>query len=677
MALRLSPLFRQLRWRLPLHGHLIWLSGLLIGVTAALTLTVSAWHQSANAIERAWWLGALLLCTLASLFWLTRRLSRSLRRLAGQARATRDFHFAGEQLHSFVSEVDELAASIAHMRTIIQRFLGIATGLVAERQFPRLMQRIVSETMATVEADAVVLYLAGEHELLEPTAWHHRQASDPLPHPIAIDGRLPLDHPLHLARTGSKAFEARYPPVAPPQGMEWLTAWFPGRPVCLLTLPLLARDGEAVVAVLCLVRPGEEAHFAADTLAFISALSSIMAVAIDHQRLFKQQQDLFDALIRTLAGAIDARSPHTGGHCQRVPELAHKLADLLTLNDDERETIGLAAWLHDCGKVAIPEHVADKATRLATVYDRIHEIRTRCEVIKREAEVACWRAIAEGADRQTCLAKLAKQWHTLDEDFAFLAACNNAAGELSEADLARLKQISRHTWTRTLDDRLGISAEELARKGRTPPRHLPTQEHLLVDRLEHLIDFLPGEALAQKPPDGRSPPRHKLNLGELYNLMVRRGTLTVEERYLIEAHVVQTRAMLEKLPFPRHLCQTPAIAGGHHEHPDGSGYPQGIGGGALPLGARLLAIADIFEALTASDRPYKPGKTIAEALGIMADMVRCDHLDGALFARFVHSGIAEDYGQRFLKAEQRMAYDPQELLRRAGLDDEGTPINRH
>jgi len=651
---RCPRLLGLLRWRLPLHGHLLWLSVLLVGVTTALILAFDAWHHAVSDTARDIWLAALALLLLLALFagWLTRRLTRSLHLLAEQARATRDFQFDGEPLHSFVREVDELAASIARMRAIIRRFLDIAARLVAERQFPRLMQRIVAETVDSMEADAVVLYLVDDDDRLHPTAWRHRQMDEPLPLPLPVGGRLPLDHPLVRARSGGAPFEERYAPVAPPHGLEWLTAWFPGRPVCLLTLPLKARNEDHVVAILCLARPGENARFSPEGIAFVTALSGIMAVAIDHQRLIEQQKALFDAFTQAIAGAIDARSPHTGGHCSRVPELAQRLAETLALDDEQREALRLAAWLHDCGKVAIPEMVADKATKLEAVYNRIHEIRMRFEVIKREAEVACWRTIAEGGERAALLAALAERWQALDRDFAFVAACNLGEKELTAEDHERLKRIGQLCWTRTLDDRIGISAEERARKQRSPPRALPASEHLLANRLEHLIDYQPNEVLGQKLPGGRSPPRHKLNLGELYNLSVRRGTLTAEERHLIEAHIVQTRRMLDALPFPRPLSAVPAIAGGHHEHPDGSGYPLGLAGDALPLGARLLAIADVFEALTAHDRPYKPAKTIGEALAIMRDMVARGHLDGELFERFVAAGIPEDYGRRFLKPEQ-------------------------
>jgi hypothetical protein len=193
----------------------------------------------------------------------------------------------------------------------------------------------------------------------------------------------------------------------------------------------------------------------------------------------------------------------------------------------------------------------------------------------------------------------------------------------------RLRQIGARTWLRTLDDRLGLSRREKARKDRALPVALPAVERLLDDKPEHIIPRTDTDRL---PADNTwgfqlEVPEHKHNRGELYNLAIARGTLTAEERYIINHHIVQTIVMLSQLPFPSHLKTVPAIAGGHHEKMDGTGYPKRLKGDDMSVVARMMAIADVFEALTAADRPYKKAKKLSEAVKIMSFMKRDQHID--------------------------------------------------
>ena len=371
-----------------------------------------------------------------------------------------------------------------------------------------------------------------------------------------------------------------------------------------------------------------------------------------------------EASIRMVAGAIDAQSPYTGGHCERVPELTFMLARAacaaadgpyagFDLDAEQWEALHIAAWLHDCGKVTTPEYVVDKATKLETVNDRIHEIRTRFEVLKRDAEIAYWRSVAQGGDEPSLQARRDALLATLDEEFAFVATCNVGGEFLSPDKQARLREIGARHWQRTLDDRVGLSRDELARK---PPQAstLPADETLLADKPEHRIARPEAERI---PEDNRwgfrmDVPELLYNRGELHNLSISRGTLTAEERYKINEHMVQTIVMLGELPFPRHLRAVPEIAGGHHEKMDGTGYPKRLDRDQLSPLARMMAIADIFEALTAADRPYKPGKTLSEALSIMAKMRQDQHIDPELFELFLRSGVHHDYAQRFMRPEQ-------------------------
>jgi hypothetical protein len=257
----------------------------------------------------------------------------------------------------------------------------------------------------------------------------------------------------------------------------------------------------------------------------------------------------------------------------------------------------------------------------------------------------------------------------LDEEFAFIARCNLGGEAMAEADLQRLREIGARTWTRTLDDRLGVSWEENLRQARQPAQPLPVQETLLSDKAEHLIERPDTERIAEDNPWGfkLNVPTHKYNRGELYNLSIGRGTLTEEERFIINGHMVQTIRMLSHLPFPPHLANVAEIAGGHHEKMDGTGYPKRLKREDMSLPARMMAIADIFEALTAADRPYKKGKLLSESLAIMASMCKGAHIDPELFELFIRERIYQKYAELFLHKEQIDHIDQAALLAKAGL----------
>ncbi|MNZ56825.1 Cyclic di-GMP phosphodiesterase response regulator RpfG [compost metagenome] len=214
-----------------------------------------------------------------------------------------------------------------------------------------------------------------------------------------------------------------------------------------------------------------------------------------------------------------------------------------------------------------------------------------------------------------------------------------------------------------------MSWEENRRQARTPAPNLPVSEPLLADKPEHLFERSENEVIPQDNPLGfkLDVPPHKYNRGELYNLSIVRGTLTSEERYVINNHIVQTILMLNHLPFPEHLRSVAEIAGGHHEKMDGTGYPKRLKRKEMSLPARMMAIADIFEALTAADRPYKKAKTLSEALGIMAFMCRDAHIDPELFGLFIRAQIYLQYARRFLDPAQIDAVDASGLLAKAGL----------
>jgi hypothetical protein len=374
---------------------------------------------------------------------------------------------------------------------------------------------------------------------------------------------------------------------------------------------------------------------------------------------------VLQSFIELIASAIDAKSPYTGGHCQRVPELTKMLAAAacasqdprfkdFSLSEEEWEELHIAAWLHDCGKVTTPEYVVDKSTKLETIYDRIHEIRMRFEVLKRDADIDYWQQLADGGNAEQLKTELEQKQNLLDDDFAFVAKCNEGGEFMADEKIARLNEIATRTWSRTLSDRIGIAWGEGLRKQRTPEAELPTQEPLLADKEEHIFYRNAKDVI---PDDNRwdfklDTPQHKYNKGELYNLSVARGTLANEERFKINDHMVQTIIMLNQLPFPKHLRNVPAIAGGHHETMIGTGYPKKLRREDMSLTARMMAIADIFEALTAADRPYKKAKSLSESIKIMSFMKKDQHIDADLFELFLQSGVYLDYAKQYLAEAQ-------------------------
>jgi hypothetical protein len=245
---------------------------------------------------------------------------------------------------------------------------------------------------------------------------------------------------------------------------------------------------------------------------------------------------------------------------------------------------------------------------------------------------------------------LASALATLDEEFAFVAACNEGREFMAPEHVARLKAIAARTWQRTLDNRLGVSHEEALRLARSPPEPLPVTEQLLCDRPDHVIERGSQDRMPPDNPWGfrLDVPEHLYDRGEIRNLCVARGTLTEEERYKINDHIAQTIIMLTKLPFPKHLKSVPELAGGHHEKMDGTGYPKRLSRGDMSVQARIMAIADIFEALTATDRPYKKGKRLSEAIAIMARMKKERHIDPDLFDLFLESGVYRAYADRYM-----------------------------
>ncbi|PWF43096.1 HD family phosphohydrolase [Massilia glaciei] len=414
-------------------------------------------------------------------------------------------------------------------------------------------------------------------------------------------------------------------------GMRAFDAHYGYHSQSFLTVPMQDHMGE-LVGVLQLVNaagPGDGAvaAFSATDQRFIEALAAQAAVAITNQQLIGQLEELLAALVNLINIGIDEKSPYTGRHCQFVPELTMMLAEAahdaqtgplapFRMTEGDRKELWLAGLLHDCGKITTPVHVVDKATKLETIFDRIALVDTRFEVLMREREIASLERRLAGADPAAEAAGLAFDLAGLRADRDFLRHANVGGEGMSLPDQERVRAIGAYRWRGMADAEAEAGAAEGRGQGSA---------------------FLSGDELA--------------------NLTVRFGTLTDAERKIINNHIEVTIRMLESLPWPKHLRHVPEYAGGHHERMDGKGYPRGLHGAQMSVQARVMAIADIFEALTAADRPYKKGKMLSESMHILGKFATNGHIDPDLFDVFVRSGVYLAFARKNMDPQQIDAID--------------------
>jgi len=378
--------------------------------------------------------------------------------------------------------------------------------------------------------------------------------------------------------------------------------------ISFLTTPMQDHEGE-IIGVLQLINAADSETnqiipFSADDEEVLEALASQAAIAFSNRLLIFRLENLFREFIDLINGAIDDKSPYTGAHCRRVPELTSMIADAVNNNQAgplkdfkmtqaDRYELHIAGLIHDCGKVSTPVHIVDKATKLEKIYDRIGVLELRLEIIRRDLEIAFLKGTLSQDDWQ-------RTEQQLIEDLKFLKESNFGGEWMSDVSIRRIHQISKsHQWE---------------------------------DYMNNSHDFITAE--------------------EVENLCIRSGTLNVLDRKTINHHIEVTIEMLENLTWPKHLQRVPEYAGGHHERMDGRGYPKGLRREEMSVQARCMAIADVFEALTASDRPYKKGKNLSEALMILGKMKLDQHLDPDIFNVFVWEKVYEDYAKKFLKPEQ-------------------------
>lgn len=506
----------------------------------------------------------------------------------------------------------------------IKELVKIGIALSAEKKLEHLLEMIVSEARRFTNADGGTLYIKNDRDELEfriiqndslgvrvgGTGEHIVWTPVPLKDERGSENHRNVS--AHCALVGQAvSIQDVYHADFDFEGTREFDANTGYRSKSMLLVPMRGHENE-VIGVLQLLNAqdketGRVVGFDDLEIDDITSLASQAALAITNVRLIRELEILLDAFLRVIAAAIDEKSPYTGGHVANVAELTLRLAEEVNrdrqgsfagvrFSEDELAELKMAAWLHDIGKITTPEYVVDKATKLETIFDRIELVRARTEIMKRDAEIKALRArLAEKGEGAGVTAPETGQF---DELLEFLAEVNIGGEFLSDEAVANIRSLAGSGYE-VNGDRVPLLNEE-----------------------------------------------------EMVNLSVRKGTLNDEERQIINNHVALTQKMLARLPFPRKLGRVPAIAAMHHERLDSSGYPNGLGAAEIPLQARILAVADVFEALTAADRPYKPGKKLSESIRILSAMVGDNHLDGDVCDLLIRSGLVQEYSREKIESGQ-------------------------
>lgn len=529
---------------------------------------------------------------------------------------------------------------IDHLERQVKNLAEIGLSLSKEKDMNVLLENILLEAKRIANADGGTLYMKTDDDRLrfeimmtDSLKFHMGGTSgQDIPfYPVKLyeDDGKPNKNMIsaYVGLTGETvnipdAYKAKGFDFSGTKAFDEKTGY---RSKSFLTVPLKNHEDE-IIGVLQLLnaqdkKTGDLVSFSGEIQDVVEALSSQAAVAITNKNLIRDLEILFESFIKLIASAIDAKSPYTGGHCARVPEITMMLAEAINKSENEHfkdihftdkqmYELKIAAWLHDCGKVATPEYVVDKATKLETIYDRVHTVATRFEVLKRDQEI-----------------KYLKQQLKIEKDTSLSELeTKNALNDIRKKYREKITQ---------LDDDL---------------------DFVKITNIGG--EFMSGEKkdivkkIAQYRWKDNGESKNFLSDDEVKNLCIAKGTLTAEERKIINDHIVHTIDMLQQLPYPNHLKNVPEFAGGHHEKLDGTGYPLGLTKDEMSIQAKAMAIADVFEALTARDRPYKEGKALSMAMRIMGFMKNDAHVDPFLFELFVKEKIYLKYAEKYLAKEQ-------------------------
>ncbi len=516
---------------------------------------------------------------------------------------------------------------------LLSQLNAIGIALSAEEDHERLLEMILYRTMEITNADGGTLYLLNDKDQLAFEIIHnnslglHQGGKSgelielPLIELYDKKGNANSNNVAACVAINAETFnviDAYNEKNFDFSGTRLFDEKMSYRSQSFLTVPMCKHQGE-VIGVLQLINArdpetNEVRAFSSLDQQLVESLASQAAVSISNKILIDSQKDLFDAFIKLIAVAIDEKSPYTGEHCLRVPVITNLLARAVsdvkvgplkdfTMTEQEMYELDVAAWLHDCGKITTPEYVVDKSTKLETIYDRIELVDQRFEMLMRDAEIDYLkRQLKEKRAEDSVPVKdevYNKQIEKLKTQREYIRKCNIGGEYMADEDKNNIEEIAKTRISYHDDVVLAILSDE-----------------------------------------------------EITNLQVSRGTLTLREREIINNHVTVTIKMLESLPYPKHLERVPEYAGGHHERMDGSGYPNGLTGDKMSIPARMLAIADVFEALTAIDRPYKKGMPLSQALAILGRMKKDNHVDAQLFDIFVHEKVYLKYAEEYLDPEQ-------------------------
>ena len=476
------------------------------------------------------------------------------------------------------------------LQNLSSKLLDVGVAISSEINLYALLTRIIDEAKGLLKAQNGTLYLVDpdKREL-----YFHVVDVEQLK-----EVRIPIDNKSiagYVALTGENLNHEdvyKIPKTKPYKFNKSIDLKTGLRTISMLTVPMQNHEGVITGAVQLINKMdgGEVAPFSQRDAHILKSLASQAAVAIENAQLYKEIADLFASLVRFSASAIDERDPATAGHSRRVAMYALETARAMKcFSQDELMELEYAAWLHDVGKIGVREHILNKENKLYP--DELEKIRERFETAKLSFKVefagsgVAKKKRAAGNDTGTPVTGLESGLKALEDDFLFVKH-SNRPGFMTGEDCRRVDAIAAKTFA----DAAGVR-------------------------------------------------RPLLTASEAAALKIVRGNLTDKERDIMNAHVNSTFKVLSRIPFSKRLRNVPAIAANHHERLDGSGYPNGLKGDSVLLQSRILAIVDVYDALTAQDRPYKPAMPVERALKILQEEVGAGKLDGKILQVFVDNKI--------------------------------------
>ncbi|MFT5758625.1 MAG: HD-GYP domain-containing protein (c-di-GMP phosphodiesterase class II) [Alteromonadaceae bacterium] len=504
----------------------------------------------------------------------------------------------------------------------IEHFIEIGIALSSEKNHDALLEKVLKSAMELANADGGTIYsIAAENELVFKTLINQTlqihlggTSKDEIPYPnipILKYGKHNNSAIVAISAATKKviniddAYACHDFDLSAAKAMDKKMNY---HTKSVLTLPMNNHHDDLNGVIQLINAKNDKGHviaFTPEVERVTSALTSLAGMIITNKELVDDMENLFNSFSQLIASAIDKKSPYTGGHCRRVPEITMMLARAchridsgelqgFSMSEDDFNELSVAAWLHDCGKVATPEYVMDKAKKLETICDRITLVDARFEIAARDIYNS------QTLDQKEKIEQL-KQ---LESDREFIKIANTGGEFFDDEKIQRVYQIGKSYQVSIANTKQSVLSDD-----------------------------------------------------EIYNLITKRGTLNAKERQIINSHMDVTVEMLEAMPFPKHLQRVPEYACGHHEKMDGTGYPKGLKREQMSIPARMMAIADIFEALTANDRPYKAPKKLSETLMIMGRMRLEDHLDPDLFMVFIKEKVYLEFAQQALDKSQLDEFD--------------------